>query len=146
MKRRSVIAFIVCLMVYTGFGRIAYGAERIVSDEKGPGKSTVTLTETYNQEMGLYEEQFAGGRRFVTNIPNGGQMYDAAYISLGGSIRGKLERDGVSIAIPANGYLYDPGYYILTVEAQQVGKSIYETAVFSFRLLGQPRGAVNTEE
>lgn len=66
MKRRSVIAFIVCLMVYTGFGRIAYGAERIVSDEKGPGKSTVTLTETYNQEMGLYEEQFAGGRRFVT--------------------------------------------------------------------------------
>ena len=25
-------------------------------------------------------------------------------------------------------------------------RQIYETAVFSFRLLGQPRGAVNTEE
>ncbi len=145
MKRR-VISFIFVLMLCIGFGQITYGAGQSDSREYGPGTFTATLTETYNQEMGLYEQQFPGGRRFVTNIPNGGQMYDAAFLFLGGGIKGRLERDGAGVNIPSDGYLYEPGFYILTAEAQPIGKTAVETAVFSFRLLGQPRGAVDTGE
>ena len=36
----------------------------------------------YNKEMGMYEHEFAGGRRIVCSVANGGQVSDAVYVSV----------------------------------------------------------------
>lgn len=100
----------------------------------------------YNKEMGLYEHEFANGRRIVSSVANGGQVCDAVYISVPRDASVELELEGQPHPFENGTLLYHPGYYVMVVTAQKIGSNQNESAIMRFRILNPPNGKMDTGE
>lgn len=119
----------------TGPGVAVTSAEKAVSPDA-----------VYNKEMGMYEHEFAGGRRIVSSVANGGQVSDAVYISVPRDAEVELELEGQAHPFENGELLYHPGYYVMVVTAKQIGTKQDTSAILRFRILNPPNAKADTGE
>lgn len=118
----------------------------------GPGVAVSSAAEAvapetiYNKEMGMYEHEFAGGRRIVCSVANGGQVSDAVYVSVPRDATVELELEGQPHPFENGGLLYHPGYYVMVVTAKEIGSNQNASAILRFRILNPPNGKTDTGE
>lgn len=118
----------------------------------GPGAAVTSAagavqpTTIYNKEMGMYEHEFANGRRIVSSIANGEQVCDAVYISVPRDANVELELEGQPHPFENGRLLYHPGYYVMVVTAKEIGSGQNVSAIMRFRILNPPNGKVETGE
>lgn len=122
------------------------------SELTGPGiiKSLTEDAETpeavYNKEMGMYEHEFAGGRRIVSSVANGGQVCDAVSISVPKSSKVKMELDGQACSFENGKLLSQAGFYVMVITDEDLGTGDDVSAIFRFRILNPPNGKIDNGE
>ncbi len=94
--------------------------------------------EKFDRNLGLYTETFAGGRQFVSTVPNNGRTYDAVILDLPQGIEAQLRRDGNIVAVQDNEPVYETGYYTLHIYASDVLSGESTDTLFAFRIMGTP--------
>lgn len=118
----------------------------------GPGVAITSTTAAvspeaiYNKEMGMYEHEFANGRRIVCSVANGGQVSDAVYVSVPRDAQVELELEGQPHPFQNGDLLYHPGYYVMVVTSKAIGSEQDASAILRFRILNPPNGKADTGE
>lgn len=102
--------------------------------------------ESFNKELGIYEETFANGRRIVSTVPNGGQVADAVSIIVPQSSSVVMEIDGRKAAFQNGAMLTQQGFYVLLITDQEIGSNQKASAIMTFRILPPPAGKQDTGE
>lgn len=141
-------------LLAAGTGLAAVKSEEKETDWNGTGpaavktvlEDTIAPEAVYNKEMGMYEHEFAGGRRIVSSVANGGQVSDAVFVSVPHDAEVTLELDGQPHAFVNGALLSDPGYYVMIVTSKQIGSNQNASAILRFRILNPPTGKLDTGE
>lgn len=148
--KNSILGLLFTLFIV----QMVFAAEKSSSKSEliGPGveKNLTADAETpeavYNKEMGLYEHEFAGGRRIVSSVANGGQVCDAVSVSVPKSSSVKLEIDGQAQNFENGKLLTKAGYYVMIVTDKDLGTGESVSAIFRFRILNPPNGKIDNGE
>lgn len=149
LKKGVIGLFVVMLTVQPAFAAVKTTDK---SELTGPGveKNLTADAETpeavYNKEMGMYEHEFAGGRRIVSSVANGGQVCDAVSLSVPKSSKVKLELDGQACTFENGKLLSQAGFYVMIVTDKDLGTGEEVSAIFRFRILNPPNGRIDNGE
>lgn len=151
--RIGMVGLVICtLTAGTVLAAVKSDDDDYYASLTGPGVAVSSAAEAvspdaiYNKEMGMYEHEFAGGRRIVSSVANGGQVSDAVYISVPRDAEVELELEGQAHPFENGGLLYHPGYYVMVVTAKEIGTEKDASAIIRFRILNPPNGKADTGE
>lgn len=116
----------------------------------GPKVEEVSLSETYHEEFGVYEEGINNTCFIYSNVSNGGITDQAVKIDIPANVTYVMEKDGIEIPYSSGQAVGDRGSYILRLTATDRSvafseQTIYK-AVFRFRIQEKLPQAVNKEE
>ncbi|MFR5633584.1 MAG: hypothetical protein ACLUFH_11450 [Monoglobales bacterium] len=116
----------------------------------GPRVEEVSLSETYHEEFGVYEEGISNTCFIYSNVANGGITDQAVTVDIPANVTYVMEKDGIEIPYSSGQSVGDRGSYILrlTVADQSAAfseQTIYK-AVFRFRIQEKLPQAVNKQE
>lgn len=116
----------------------------------GPRVEEVSLSETYHEEFGVYEEGISNTCFIYSNVANGGITDQAVTVDIPANVTYVMEKDGIEIPYSSGQSVGNRGSYILrlTVADQSAAfseQTIYK-AVFRFRIQEKLPQAVNKQE
>ncbi len=94
--------------------------------------------ERFDNKLGMYTETFAGGRQFVSTVPNNGRTYDAVILDLPQGLETELRCDGRIAKFNDEEPLYETGYYTLHITSPDIKSGENTSTLFVFRIMGTP--------
>lgn len=104
----------------------------------GPTVYETSLSETYHEEYGVYEEGLNDLCYLYTNVENGGLTDQAVKIDIPANVTYTMEKDGVGIGYTSGQAVSDRGSYVLRISVTDTSKSFSQQtvykAVFRFRI------------
>lgn len=117
--------------------------------QTGPGVEDTSMSETYHQDFGIYEENFENTYFLYSTVSNGGITDQSVSIDIPAGLDFTMEKDGVEIGYVSGQKVSERGTYVLRLTGVDdpslpfSEQTIYKT-VFRFRI--QERLPVETEE
>ncbi len=96
------------------------------------GAKTVTLTETYHADYGLYEESINGLFFFYTTAANGSILSEPVSLEIPANLTCVFEKDGVGYTYVVGQSISQIGSYVITITGTADG--VTYQAVYRFRI------------
>lgn len=116
----------------------------------GPRVEEVSLSETYHEEFGIYEEGISNTCFIYSNVANGGITDQPVSVDIPANVTYVMEKDGIEIPYSSGQSVGDRGSYILRLTAADQSAAFSEQtiykAVFRFRIQEKLPQAVSRQE
>ncbi len=128
-KMNRIYAFVFSIILAFSSISVAYTA------------NNETPFERFDNKLGMYTETFAGGRQFVSTVPNNGRTYDAVLLDLPQGMETELRCDGNVVPFSEEP-IYRSGYYTLRIISSNIMSGEASDTLFVFRIMGTPAASV----